>query len=320
MRRTIGSRTAVLAGVLLAVAAVAATAVPAAGGAPTSGDEPLARAVTQLDRATRWTLAERIRLDFPTHHPQGLTRVGDRLFLSSVEVIEPPVKYPEPVDGHDRSPGRGRGHVFVLDLEGRLLQDIVLGEGHAYHPGGIDSDGTSLWVPVAEYRQYSASIIYRIDLRTLTAHREFEVPDHVGGIVPDPRTGKLHGVTWGSREFYTWSRSGRQLEHTRNPSHFVDYQDCAYTERGLMLCTGVTNFRSASGAAFELGGIALLDLATRSVRHEVPIQLWSSAGHVATRNPVHLETDGGTLRMWAAPDDGEEVSGTELLVYQAVVG
>jgi hypothetical protein len=40
---------------------------------------------------------------------------------------------------------------------------------------------------------------------------------------------------------------------------------------------------------------------------------------VATRNPVHLETDGARLRLWAAPDDGEEVNGTEILVYETSV-
>jgi hypothetical protein len=311
---------AVLAGAVLAAAAVAVTTTPAVGTAQSPKNAPLVEAFSELNRSTQWNLAERIKLNFPTHHPQGFARVGDRLFLSSVEIIEPPVKYPQPVDGYDRTPGKGRGHVFVLDLKGNLLKDILLGDGDAYHPGGIDADGTSLWVPVAEYRPYSHSIVYRIDLATLEVHEEFQVADHVGGIVPDPRTGKLHGVTWGSREFYTWSGKGRQLAHSANSSHFVDYQDCAYTTRELMLCTGITNYKTSTGSNFELGGIALLDLKSKTVRHEVPVQLWSAAGHVATRNPVFLEAEGSKLRMWAAPDDGEEVSGTEILIYEAKVG
>ncbi|WP_380668768.1 hypothetical protein [Saccharopolyspora griseoalba] len=41
---------------------------------------------------------------------------------------------------------------------------------------------------------------------------------------------------------------------------------------------------------------------------------------MATRNPVHLEHEGGTLRLWAAPDDDDEIAGTELLVYRAAPG
>lgn len=40
---------------------------------------------------------------------------------------------------------------------------------------------------------------------------------------------------------------------------------------------------------------------------------------MVTRNPVALEQDGRTLRMFAAPDDGEELAGTELLVYETKI-
>lgn len=54
--------------------------------------------------------------------------------------------------------------------------------------------------------------------------------------------------------------------------------------------------------------------------HEVPFPTFSSAGHAMTRNPVALETDGDVLRMFAAPDDGDEVAGTELFVFEAPIG
>ncbi|MBT2392140.1 hypothetical protein J7E87_22585 [Streptomyces sp. ISL-1] len=319
MRSTRVFRVAALVTTVLATAAATVVTTQAVG-ADRSAHAPLAEAVSHVNRSTQWTLARRIKLDFPTYHPQGFARVGNRLFLSSVEIIEAPVKYPAPVDGYDRTPGKGRGHVFVLDLQGNLIKDIVLGEGHMYHPGGIDADATSLWVPVAEYRPRSHAIVYRIDLRTLTVHEAFRAADHVGGVVPDPTTGRVHGVTWGSREFYVWNGTGKELSHAVNTSHFLDYQDCANADRRTMLCTGITAYKTATGADFELGGVAVLDLDSHAARHEAPIQQWSAAGHVATRNPVHLETDHGTLRMWAAPDDGEERAGTEILVYETTVG
>jgi hypothetical protein len=287
------------------------------GAAAHPKDSALAAAITTTTRSTPWTMVRKIKLDFPTYHPQGLARVGDRLFLSSVEIIEAPVRYPEPVGGYDRTPGKGRGHVFVLDLDGNLQRDIVLGEGDMYHPGGIAVDGRSLLVPVAEYRPNSRAIVYRIDLRSLTARTAFRVNDHVGGVVADPVSHQIYGVSWGSRTFYSWTGNGRQLDRRANPNHFIDYQDCAYTERRMMVCTGLTEYANPAGAKFELGGIALIDLRSLVVRHEVPFQQYSSAGHVATRNPVHLETEGRVLRVWAAPDDGEEAAGTELLVYES---
>jgi len=304
-----------------ALAAIAGTCLLgtgiAADAAPTDQGDALGVAVSKLDRSAAWTQVDKIKLNFPTHHPQGFTRVGDRLFMSSVEIIERPVKYPAPVDGYDRTPGKGVGHVFELDLHGNLVHDIVLGEGIVYHPGGIDADANSLWVPVAQYRPNSSSIVYRIDLATLAVHEEFRVADHIGGIVPDH--GTLRGVSWGSRRMYTWNQQGHELGKVLNRSHFVDYQDCAAAGRHTLLCTGITGFTNPAGAAFELGGIAVIDLPSLDIRHEVPVTLWSSAGHVATRNPVHLELDGSKLRMWAAPDDGDEGVGTEILVYETRV-
>ena len=311
-------RSAVVAVPMIVLAGLVAGAPTGAAAGPK--DSALVSAVTKTTRSTPWTLIRKIRLDFPTHHPQGFARVGDRLFLSSVEILEAPVRYPKPVDGYDRTPGRGRGHLFVLDLDGNLQRDIVLGEGDKYHPGGIDVDARSLWVPVAEYRPNSRAVVYRVDLRTLAVRTAFRVDDHVGGVVVDPVNHRIDGVSWGSRTLYSWTRDGYQVSRRPNPSHFIDYQDCAYAEKRTMLCTGITEYATATGAKFELGGIAVVDLRSGVERHEVPFQQYSSAGHVATRNPVHLETDGRTLRLWAAPDDGEERNGTEILVYESAPG
>lgn len=309
--------------------AVAATGLTAASAAPAdhsdraqSGSERTrltaeASAFSQTDRGTAWSLARKLSLDFETHHPQGMSVVGDKIFLSSVEIIEPTVRYPEPVDGVDRSAGVGRGHVFVLNRDGELLKDIVVGEGSIYHPGGIDFDGKQVWVPVAEYRPDSASIVYSIDPETYEVTERLRHDDHVGGVTMDRSTGKLNGVSWGSRTFFTWNRQGKVVDSSANPSHFIDYQDCEYAGAGHQLCSGVTNLATADGGTYELGGLALTDLATGEIKHEVPVGMTSTAGHSMTRNPVALESDGGVLRMFAAPDDGDEVAGTELFVYEA---
>ena len=279
-------------------------------------DDPVVTAFMATTRGTPWRAAARISLDFPTYHPQGFALVGDKIFMSTVEIIEPTVRYPEPIDGYDRSPGKGRGHVLVMTRDGRLLQDVVLGEGNAYHPGGIDFDGRSVWVPVAEYRPNSAAIVYRLDPRTYTAEEAFRVRDHVGGVVRDRVTGEVHGVSWGSRTLYRWTPGGRQLSRTPNEDHMLDYQDCDYAGFRRQLCSGVTGL-ARPGGTYELGGLTLRDLESGDILHQVPFPVFSAAGHVVTRNPVALEARDGVLRMFAAPDDAEEVAGTELLVFEA---
>lgn len=143
--------------------------------------------------------------------------------------------------------------------------------------------------------------------------------DHVGGVVHSREEGPVYGVSWGSRRLYSWTENGHLLRRVANESHYVDFQDCASSGAEQAVCTGITEFPMASGGRFDLGGIAVLDLRTMTVGHEVPVTVLSPNRHVVTRNPVYLETEGQVLRMWAAPDDGEEPGGTTLLVLEATL-
>jgi len=297
-------------------------AATARTGTPPEDDDPLVGAFENVSRSTTWTKTGTLRLDFNTHHPQAMEVVGDRIYLSSVEIIERPQKYPEPVGGYDRSPGKGVGHLLVLEKDGTLVQDIVLGEGDMYHPGGLDVDQDgNIWLPVAEYRPDSAAIIYEVDPDTFEAQEMFRVSDHIGGVVRDQETGRLVGQSWGSRRFYEWSISGRHRARWLNDSHFIDYQDCEYVASRKTLCSGIAGLPAQPDAStpYELGGFALLDLRTRRILHEVPTQLWSTAGHVVTRNPTDIDAVGDHLTMYAAPDDFGEGNNTEILAYEATV-
>ena len=287
-------------------------------------DGALARDVAAVDRDTAWTQVDKLKLSFPTYHTEGLAITPKHLFLSAVQIIEPTQKYPTPVGGYDRTAGKGIGHLFVMDRQGHLQKDITLGEGDEYHPGGISYDGTHVWVPVAQYRPGSSAIIYRVDAESLAVHKQFEVDDHIGGIVRDKTNGHLVGNNWGSRRFYEWTAGGRQVRSWTNNSFFTDYQDCQYAASAKMICGGVTNLPQTPSAGgdqgtYELGGISLIDLRSHDVLREVPFQKWSSAGHVMTRNPVKLAASGNQLTLWAAPDNGEETNGTELFTYRASV-
>jgi hypothetical protein len=287
-------------------------------------DGALARDFSVADRNTAWKQVDKLKLNFPTYHTEGLAITADHLFLSAVQILEPTQKYPSPVGGYDRTPGKGVGHLFVMDRQGHLQKDITLGEGDRYHPGGISYDGANVWVPVAQYRPNSSAIIYRVDARSLAVSKQFEVSDHIGGIVLDQTTGHLVGNNWGSRRFYDWTLQGQQVHTWENNSFFTDYQDCQYVPSAKMLCGGITNLpqtpaAGGSNATYELGGVTMIDLWTHDILREVPFQQWSTAGHVMTRNPVKLAATGNQLTLWAAPDNGDEGNGTELFTYQAAV-
>ncbi|MEQ4209517.1 DUF6454 family protein [Actinopolymorpha sp. B17G11] len=312
--------TAALAGVVLAAAAATAAVANSAHTGEQRREDPVVAAFANTTRSAPWREVQRIPLRFPTHHPQGFALVGDKIFMSTVEITEAPVRYPEPVDGYDRTPGKGVGHVLVLDRQGRLVKDVTLGEDIIYHPGGIDFDGTSVWVPVAEYRPNSNAIVYRLDPRTYRVSEEYRVRDHVGGVVRDRTTGNIHGVSWGSRTLYSWTPAGRQLSTQPNNDHLLDYQDCDYAGWRKQICSGITGLPTANGTTYELGGIVLRDLRDNRILHQVPFPRFSTAGHAVTRNPVALEVSDDKLRLFAAPDDGEEAAGTELIIYESPPG
>ncbi|MGH9245567.1 MAG: DUF6454 family protein [Acidimicrobiales bacterium] len=309
--------------VMAAVGLLLTAFVTQIGAGPVSGhphDDPVAVALLQVTRATAWEHAETIDLQFDAEHPQGMVKIGDRFFISSVEIIEAPVPCPTPCDGYDRTPGRGVGHVYVVDSSGALLADVVLGEGNMYHPGGIDYDGQWLWVPVAEYRPStelanSNAIIYRVRPSTLAVEEAFRVSDHIGGVVRDRVDGHVHGVSWGSRTMYEWTDRGRRLAREANESHFIDYQDCDYLAFRKMVCGGIAGLAAPDGTPFELGGLALIDLRESRILHEVPVVRYSPVtNHVVTRNPVFLERTDGGLRLFAAPDDDEDAA---ILILEA---
>ncbi len=284
----------------------------------------LVGAFTRVDRSTTWTLTGKQRLTFPAFHPQGLAFTAEHIFLSAVQVIEPPNPQPSCSRSSCHTAGKGVGHLFVLDLAGHLQRDILLGDGDRYHPGGIDFDGHHIWVPVAEYRPRSSTSVYRVDPASFEATQQFQVPDHIGNIVMDRRKNRLVGTTWGSRRFVEWDPRGRQHRSWDNPCLLLDYQDGQYVADGAMMFAGVTSLAppptaGVACATYDLGGIALIDITEQKVLHQIPFQQWSTAGRVATHNPFAMTADGDHLTIHVAPDDGDATNGTEILTYQATV-
>ena len=274
----------------------------------------VAERVMTLTRDSTWTLVATIPVRFDTYHPQGMVKIGDTLFVSSVEVKAPTRRAPQPAGNSERDAGEGVGHLFKFDTKGNLIAELELGEGTVYHPGGIDWDGTYIWVPVAEYRPDSRSIVYQIAPGTMKPTEVFRFADHIGAVVHNTDDNTLHGVSWGSRRFYRWTLgSGGRVTNaatppeklrTLNSAHYVDYQDCKYVGDRRMLCTGVTEMRqTVDGPPFRLGGIELVSLTDGRPLHQVPVLLWTAGGLDMTHNPVWLEPSATGVRGYFMPED-----------------
>lgn len=266
----------------------------------------------QLTRASTWQLQSSLPVNFNTHHPQGMVKIGAAFYVSSVEVSTPTKRFATPQNGFDRDAGAGVGHLFKFDGQGNLITDLKLGEGTMYHPGGIDFDGKFIWVSVAEYRPNSRSIIYRVDPATMRAMEVFRFNDHLGSIIHNTDQHTLHAVSWGSRWFYRWTLDAKgrvtnaatppERLRQRNPSFYVDYQDCKYLGRSEMLCGGLSNYQRGS-TRFSLGGLELLDLTAGRPIHQLPLELWTESGLPMTQNPFWLEPIERGLRAYFLPED-----------------
>jgi hypothetical protein len=280
--------------------------------APVFDDARLTR-LGSLSRTSVWTLTTSAPMRFDTFHPQGMVKIGDTFIVSSVDKA-----------GHT-------GHLFKIDKSGNLVGDLRLKEGEIYHPGGIDYDGRDIWVPLAEYRPDSRSILYRVNPATLKATEVLRFADHVGAVVHNTDDHTLHGVSWGSRRFYRWTldSAGRVTNasvpperlRTLNPSHYIDYQDCKYIGGRRMLCGGVAELagppsaRGESPVPFRLGGLEVISLVDGRPLHQVPVLLWTISGVSMTQNPIWVEPAGTGLRAYFMPEDNRST----LYVYEVSV-
>lgn len=286
---------------------------------PYSGNQ-MAQMFAQLTRNARWRLIHERPLSFPTFHPQGLTRADGKYFLSTVQVNRKSSIGPNSDGSETHNALPGKGHLIVFDENGDQLQSIRLGESALFHPGGIDRDDQYIWVPVAEYRPDSRTIIYRVKIDDLQAEVVLRLDDHIGAVIRDSLQQRLIGFSWGARRIYIWPLDDRRKVITEseqatvspvaNPQHFIDYQDCQSIGDGLALCSGLANYNLGNKQArIGLGGIDLWDLRQMRPVHLLPVALQTDRllQRSMTQNPFFAEICDGNLRFHFIPQDDTSI-------------
>ena len=104
---------------LVLMYSIALTLASVAPRGQTTATPAVADLVLGLTRETAWNLVETVPMKFTTYHPQGMVKIGDTLFVSSVEVKVRTQRFAQPVDGYDRDVGEGVGHLFKVGHEGK---------------------------------------------------------------------------------------------------------------------------------------------------------------------------------------------------------
>jgi hypothetical protein len=251
----------------------------------TDSNDSIRRTVSALTRSSSWTLVDSTALQFDAHHPQGLVRVNDMWWITTVDT------------------DNQQGYLFAVDNNGNAVDRFHVGDSVRYHPGGFDFDGSAFWVASAEYRPQSSTLIERV---TVDGAIEpiFTVDNHIGAVARLGPDGDLVGWTWGSRQFIRWTTDGTEVATADNPHFFIDHQDLQWIGGGLLLCAGVALLQLKHGAGY-VGGIGLLDSDTLTVRREIPFPHYSpnATRRVETQNPICAAITNSSLVIHLLPDD-----------------
>ncbi len=219
-----------------------------------------------------------IALDGQIFHVQGIDLDRDHLWVTSADTVS----------------RKGFIHLFSWP-GGKLIRSVEIQRGDRFHPGGIATDAHSLWIPVAEYRRNSTSVIQRRDKRSLKLLSEFDVSDHIGCIASTPDA--LIGGNWDSREFYIWDRAGRLTAKLANPTQAA-YQDMKFV-KGAVIASGLLPGKTGAIDWLQLPSLTLLKRITAgSTDRGVP---YTNEGMTVRNGRLYLLPEDGPSRLFSFP-------------------
>ncbi|MEO2046820.1 MAG: DUF6454 family protein [Pirellulales bacterium] len=141
------------------------------------------------------------------------------------------------------------------------------------HPGGMDSDGQHLWIPISSSQRKSLSVVVKLpinDMQPLTHAKHetvFEVNDHIGAIAWDAQKNQLYGANWDTLISYCWTLNGGLIEKIpRNkliqgdPDQKMAVQDWKSYGKGILIMGGQNRREDRS----PLSSYAILEIVDMS--------------------------------------------------------
>jgi hypothetical protein len=259
--------------------------------------------------SSEWEHVASLELTFETDHPQGLIRVGERWFLSTVRIPQGEPENPDLTVA-------GRGFLIEIDPNdgvGTEKARLELSDGMVYHPGGLATDGDALYVPVSEYRPDSSSHIYKVDLETFELVGDpVEFPDHLGALAVDPERQRIFGMSWAARKIYVWDYEWNLLYMNLNPIDNVAYQDIDFVGGNTLACGGFGTFELGDKQV-PIGSLDLIDATTWLPYHRIMITTKTPTGRLLVFNAFSHKLEYPDLFLVFVPDDGEH---TRIEIYR----
>lgn len=156
-----------------------------------------------------------LKLEGEVFHVQGLEIAGGHIWVTSV----------------DQANRKAYLHQFDR-ATGKFQRRLEVSEGKRFHPGGISVSNASIWVPVAEYRPDSSTVLVEIDAETMVVRRKIHVADHLGCVAVSGRT--LVAGNWNSRLLYVFDLGKTAPPRVVSNPSSTQYQDMKFVGRHLV--------------------------------------------------------------------------------------
>jgi len=230
-------------------------------------------------------------------HVQGVDLDSQNIWVTSVDVR------------------RHRGYIHQFDrANGKFLRRLELTDGARYHPGGFSISDHSIWVPVAEYKPHSSTVLVEIAADTLQIRRKIHVADHLGCVAVSNHF--LIAGNWDSKRLYIFDLSnGGQMRVVRNPTG-TRYQDMKFID-GQLVAGGLLARHSGTIDWIDFPAMKLVRTlrtgATDRVEPHTRAKAYTGEGMTLRGRELHVLPEDGPSRLFHFRlDDNAHLAGNGL--------
>lgn len=276
-----------------------------------------------------WKQIAELDLGRQTYHPQGIIVLGNRVLLSTVETKFVAMGEKAWLIAYDMTPGNNS----IREIWRHGFDEAK--KVNQCHPGGMDTDGNRVFIPLAVYRKGYPSKIISYPVTTLTQNVDpgepksiiAEFTDHIGGVAI---TGSnCSAINWGTNKIYSANLKGSHQEFEQiefsgiieGRSGFErvhEYQDCKGIDEGIAICGGKT--KSVDGQSPGVIDIIKIEGNRYEVLRRIIVPP-VSGGIIPTFNTLDVQVakrsnTETTLHFFFAPNN---MPNTKLRIYEVKV-
>ena len=179
------------------------------------------------------------------------------------------------------------------------------------HPGGFDSDGENLWIPISHSRRNGKTLLRKFSIHSLidkdnaTPSESIIINDHIGAVAVSHTPKRLFAANWDTMIAYELSADAKLIQHYKrnifipnSPNWSIAVQDWK-VHKGFLVVSGLDKSSKFLGSR-PRSVIQLINAKTRKITGELRLPRRES-GNFAREG---MAVFNGYI--WLLPDDLKE--------------